>query len=124
MAMPTVDMCVLFQLLLSTITVLFACQLSGTRTPTMGQPAVRAAPSDNARKLHDTNKQQKNSSENATVLDEPFSALDGELRRHLRKWLKRYLQATDKAVCEHIKLRILIPRHSINFVLFFSFSPF
>lgn len=26
------------------------------------------------------------------LLDEPFSALDGELRRHLRKWLKRYLQ--------------------------------
>lgn len=26
------------------------------------------------------------------MLDEPFSALDGELRRHLRKWLKRYLQ--------------------------------
>nr|YP_007026133.1 CysA [Apopellia endiviifolia]AFU88843.1 CysA [Apopellia endiviifolia]WIA67726.1 CysA [Apopellia endiviifolia]WKW94935.1 CysA [Apopellia endiviifolia] len=26
------------------------------------------------------------------LLDEPFGALDGELRRHLRKWLKRYLQ--------------------------------
>jgi sulfate transport system ATP-binding protein len=26
------------------------------------------------------------------LLDEPFSALDSELRRHLRKWLKRYLQ--------------------------------
>lgn len=26
------------------------------------------------------------------LLDEPFSALDGELRRHLRKWLKQYLQ--------------------------------
>nr|AET50000.1 sulfate/thiosulfate import ATP-binding protein CysA [Trichocolea tomentella] len=26
------------------------------------------------------------------LLDEPFSALDGELRRYLRKWLKRYLQ--------------------------------
>nr|QWW93352.1 sulfate ABC transporter protein [Notoscyphus lutescens] len=26
------------------------------------------------------------------LLDEPFSALDGELRRRLRKWLKRYLQ--------------------------------
>nr|YP_009668472.1 CysA [Heteroscyphus argutus]QCW59247.1 CysA [Heteroscyphus argutus] len=26
------------------------------------------------------------------LLDEPFSALDGELRRHLRNWLKRYLQ--------------------------------
>nr|AET49979.1 sulfate/thiosulfate import ATP-binding protein CysA [Cyathodium spruceanum] len=26
------------------------------------------------------------------LLDEPFGALDGELRRHLSKWLKRYLQ--------------------------------
>lgn len=26
------------------------------------------------------------------LLDEPFSALDSELRRHLRKWLKGYLQ--------------------------------
>nr|WGO61415.1 sulfate ABC transporter [Aneura pinguis] len=26
------------------------------------------------------------------LLDEPFGALDGELRRHLRKWLKYYLQ--------------------------------
>lgn len=26
------------------------------------------------------------------LLDEPFSALDGELRRYLRKWLKGYLQ--------------------------------
>lgn len=27
------------------------------------------------------------------LLDEPFGALDGELRRYLRKWLKRYLQS-------------------------------